>query len=138
MRGYLEKIPEIRFRVIPEGGVDSFSFLSWFLPSEKMTKAVVAELKEQGLLAGSFYWFVNNWHYISKWDHLKQAATLHNISAEQKAALLKLNDTKFDASDAIMSRCISTAISLVWTEDQIKEKGTKMVSVIKKVLGTSF
>ena len=138
LRGYLEKIPEMSFRVIPEGGVDSFSFLSWFLPSEKMTKAVVAELKEQGLLAGNFYWFVNNWHYISKWDHLKQAATLHNISAEQKAALLKLNDTKFDASDVIMSRCISTAISLVWTKDQIEEKGTKMVSVIKKVLGTSF
>ena len=137
LRGYLEQIPELCFRVIPEGGVDSCSFLSWFLPSEKMTKAVVEELKEQGILAGNFYWFDNNWHYISKWDHLKQAATLHNINADQKAALLKLNNTKFDASDGIMSRCISTAISLVWTEDQIKEKGAKMVSVIKKILGTS-
>ena len=136
LRGYLEQIPEISFRVVPDGGVDSCSFLSWFLPSEKITKAVVAELKEQGLLAGNFYWFVNNWHYISKWDHLKNAATLHNISNDQKAALLKLKDAKFEASDAIMSRCISTAISLVWTEAQIKEKGEKMVAVIRKVLET--
>jgi 8-amino-3,8-dideoxy-alpha-D-manno-octulosonate transaminase len=39
----------------------------------------------------------------------------------------------FAASDAVMSRCISTAISLAWTEEQIKEKGEKMVGVIKKV-----
>jgi 8-amino-3,8-dideoxy-alpha-D-manno-octulosonate transaminase len=134
LRTYLEQIPEISFRSIPEGGEDSCSFISWFLPTEELTKAVVAELKEQGILAGNFYWFVNNWHYISKWDHLKQVATLHNINADQKAALLKLNDTKFTASDAIMSRCISTAISMVWTDEQIKEKGEKLAAAIQKVL----
>lgn len=134
LRAYLEQIPEISFRVVPDGGEDSCSFLSWFLPTEELTKAVVAEMKEQGVLAGNFYWFVNNWHYISKWDHLRKASTLSALSDIQKNALLKLNDTKFPASDAIMSRCISTAISLVWTETQIKEKGEKMVSVIRKVL----
>jgi 8-amino-3,8-dideoxy-alpha-D-manno-octulosonate transaminase len=33
-----------------------------------------------------------------------------------------------------MSRCISTAISLLWTEEQIKEKGEKMVAAITEVL----
>jgi len=33
-----------------------------------------------------------------------------------------------------MSRCISTAIGASWTDDQIKEKGAKLVNVIKKVL----
>ncbi|MEO8173210.1 MAG: DegT/DnrJ/EryC1/StrS family aminotransferase [Sediminibacterium sp.] len=134
LRSYLEQIPEISFRVIPEGGEDSCSFISWFLPTEELTKAVVAELKEQGILAGNFYWYINNWHYISKWDHLKRAASLHNISNEQRAALLKLNETKFPASDAIMSRCISTAISMIWTDEQIEEKGEKMTAAIKKVL----
>ena len=134
LRAYLEQIPEISFRVIPEGGEDSCSFLSWFLPTEKITKAVVAEMKEQGILAGNFYWYVNNWHYISKWDHLKNAVTLNALSEMQKAVLLKLNNTPFPASDAIMGRCISTAISLVWTDEQIKEKGEKMIVVIKKVL----
>jgi 8-amino-3,8-dideoxy-alpha-D-manno-octulosonate transaminase len=134
LRSYLEHIPEVSFRVIPEGGVDSCSFISWFLPTEEITKEVVAELKEQGILAGNFYWFINNWHYIRKWDHLKEVKSLHNISNEQRAALLKLNETKFEASDAIMSRCISTAISLVWSDEQIKEKGEKLVAVIKKVL----
>ncbi len=134
LRAYLEQIPEISFRVIPDGGDDSCSFLSWFLPTEEITKAVVAEMKEQGILAGNFYWFINNWHYISKWDHLKNATTLNNISEAQKSALLKLKETSFPASDAIMSRCISTAISLVWTDEQIKEKGEKMVAAIQKIL----
>jgi len=134
LRSYLEQIPGISFRVIPDGGEDSCSFISWFLPTEEITKAVVAEMKVQGILPGNFYWYVNNWHYISKWDHLKQAHSLHNISDEQRTVLLKLNDTRFSASDAIMSRCISTAISLIWTDEQIKEKGEKMVTVIKKAL----
>jgi 8-amino-3,8-dideoxy-alpha-D-manno-octulosonate transaminase len=40
----------------------------------------------------------------------------------------------FTASHAVMNRCISTAISLTWTEEQIKEKGEKMVAVVKAVL----
>lgn len=134
LRTYLEQIPEVSFRVVPEGGDDSCSFVSWFLPTEALTKAVVAEMKEQGILAGNFYWFVNNWHYISKWDHLKNATTLSALSDVQKAAVLKLKEIDFSASDAIMSRCISTAVSLVWTDEQIRDKGEKMVAAIKKVL----
>lgn len=134
IRSYLEQIPEVTFRQVPEGGDDSCSFLSWFLPTEALTKAFVAEMKAQGILAGNFYWYANNWHYIKQWQHLQQATTLNNISAEQKNALTNLATQDFSASDAIMSRCISTAISLVWTNEQIKDKGEKMVAAIKKVL----
>lgn len=66
----------------------------------------------------------------------ENATTLNALSDVQKAALLKLKETDFSASDAIMSRCISTAISLVWTDEQIRDKGEKMVAAIKKVLHT--
>lgn len=134
LRAHLEAIPEIRFRKVPDEAGDSCSFLSWFLPTEELTKAVIAEMKEQGILAGNFYWYANNWHYISKWDHLKNATALNNLNNDQQQALLKLKETSFPTSDAIMSRCISTAISLLWTEEQIKEKGEKMVAAIRKVL----
>ncbi len=134
LRSHLEKIPEISFRQVPEGGDDSCSFLSWFLPNEKITKAVVEEFKVQGILAGNFYWFVNNWHYLSKWDHLKNAKTLHAISDLQQNALLQLKEMEFPGSDSIMCRCISTAISLLWTADQINDKAEKMVTAINKVI----
>ena len=134
LKAILSTVPEISFRSIPDPEGDICSFLSWFLPTEEVTKAVVAELKQQGILAGNFYWFDNNWHYIRKWDHLRQAASLNNLNDAQQQALKSLSGASFPASDRIMSRCISTAIGLLWTEEQTKEKGEKMVAVIKKVL----
>jgi 8-amino-3,8-dideoxy-alpha-D-manno-octulosonate transaminase len=134
LKEIMSAIPGISFRVVPDPEGDSCSFLSWFLPTEEATRAAVAAMKAAGILAGNFYWYDNNWHYIRKWDHLKTAQTLNGVSAEMKKALLHLADASFPASDAIMSRCVSTAISLLWTEEQIREKGAKMVSLITKVL----
>jgi 8-amino-3,8-dideoxy-alpha-D-manno-octulosonate transaminase len=134
LRAYLEAIPEVSFRKVPDEAGDSCSFLSWFLPTEALTKALVAELKEQGILAGNFYWYANNWHYISKWDHLKTAASLNRLSAQQEQVLLQLQTAQFTASNEIMSRCISTSISLLWTDEQIREKGEKLAAAVRKVL----
>ena len=134
LRQILSTIPEISFRRVPDEAGDSCSFLSWFLPTETITKAVVAEMKTQGILAGNFYWFVNNWHYISKWDHLKNAVTLNHLHPDVRAAVIHHANKDFSASDAVMSRCVSTAISLLWTEEQIKTKGEQMVHVINKIL----
>jgi 8-amino-3,8-dideoxy-alpha-D-manno-octulosonate transaminase len=85
-------------------------------------------------LAGNFYWYDNNWHYIRKWDHLKNAVSLNRLHDDQKTGLLQLAQQDFSASDAVMSRCVSTSISLLWSEEQIKEKGDKIVGVVKEVL----
>lgn len=132
LKNILAQLPEVSFRSIPDPAGDSCTFLCWFLPTEEITKATVAELKSQGVLAGNFYWFDNNWHYIRKWDHLKKATTLHALSAEQRDAVVHHANKDFAASDAVMGRCICTAISLLWTEEQIKEKGEKLVAAIKK------
>ena len=137
LKNMLKQIPEISFRVIPDENGDSCTFLSWFLPTEEITKAAVAEMKAAGILPGNFYWFDNNWHYIRKWGHLKNAAALNNLNKDQYDALIALQTKDLSASDAIISRCVSTAISLLWTEEQIKEKGEKMVGAIKKALQQS-
>jgi 8-amino-3,8-dideoxy-alpha-D-manno-octulosonate transaminase len=134
LKNILAQVPQISFRRIPDPAGDSCSFISWFLPTEEITRAVVAELKAQGIVAGNFYWFDNNWHYIRKWDHLKNAITLNSLSPELKERVMQQANKDFTASDAVMNRCISTSISLLWTGEQIKEKGEKMVNAIKKVL----
>jgi 8-amino-3,8-dideoxy-alpha-D-manno-octulosonate transaminase len=95
--------------------------LSWFLPTEKITRTVVNEFKAQNILAGNFYWYDNNWHYIRKWDHLKNSSSLSPLNDPQQEALKKLQSQDLSESDAIMSHCISSAISLLWTPDQIRE-----------------
>lgn len=137
LKQIISQVPEVSFRSVPDPSGDSCTFLSWFLPTEEITVAFVEEMKAQGVLAGNFYWYKNNWHYISKWDHLKSADFLNRQGHEITEKLRSYATQTFPASDAIMSRCISTAISLLWTEDQLKEKGEKMVASIKKALANS-
>jgi len=134
LKSILSTVSEISFRRIPDAEGDSCTFLSWMLPTEDIMAAVVAEMKAQGILAGNFYWFDHNWHYIRKWDHLKNATTLNALSPELKAAVIHHANKDFSASDAIMGRCISTAISLTWTDEQITDKGEKILAIISKVL----
>ena len=134
LRSYMEKVPGISFRVIPDPFGDSASFLSWFLPSQEKTEKAIEALKAAGIFAGNFYWFANNWHYIKKWNHLKKVKSLYALNADQVEALTKLDTTAFSASDAIMSRCISTAISLTWTEEQVHEKGAQFLKVLTEAL----
>ena len=135
IKAALEAIPEVSFRKVPDPSGDSCTFLSWFLPTAAQTQAVVDELKAQGILAGNFYWFNNNWHYVKKWDHLKNAITLNALHPDLKAAVIHHATKDFAASDAIMSRCISTLINIGWTDEQVQQKAAGLANAIKKVLG---
>jgi 8-amino-3,8-dideoxy-alpha-D-manno-octulosonate transaminase len=130
----LSSIPQVSFRKIPDPAGDSCTFLSWFLPAESDTRAVVEALRSEGILAGNFYWFDNNWHYIRKWDHLKNNVALSRLNNPQQDALAKLKEQEFAASNAIMSRCISTSISIAWTDEQVREKAERLVSAIRSVV----
>ena len=126
------QIPEVSFRRIPDPSGDSCTFLSWFLPTREIAQAIIQEMKAQNIMAGNFYWFDNNWHYIRKWDHLKNAVMLNALHPELKSAVVAQAGKDFSASDKILGRCISTAISLSLTEEQIIDKGNKIVAAIKK------
>jgi 8-amino-3,8-dideoxy-alpha-D-manno-octulosonate transaminase len=134
LKAALEEIPGISFRRIPDPAGDSCTFLSWFLPSDEEARAVIAELKTKNILAGNFYWFDNNWHYIRKWDHLKNAASLNNLHPDHSRAVREQANKDFSASDEVMRRCISTLINLSWTDEQVKEKAKGIAAAVKKVL----
>jgi 8-amino-3,8-dideoxy-alpha-D-manno-octulosonate transaminase len=134
LRSILSTISEVSFRRVPDEEGDSCTFLSWFLPTAEITKEVVTAMRSQGIIGGHFYWFDNNWHYISKWNHLKNSVTLNKLHPDLKAAVIHHANKDFSASDAVMSRCVSTLISLLWTDEQIQQKGQQMVTVIKRVL----
>lgn len=134
LKDILSQVPEVSFRRIPDPAGDSCTFLSWFLPTEQIAKAFVEEMKAQGILAGNFHWYQNNWHYITNWDHLKNANVLNKQNPLITEKLQSYASQTFAPSNAIISRCISTLINLSTTEEQVKDKGQKMVAAIKKAL----
>ena len=131
LRRALEPIEGIRFRKVPEGGVENYSFLSFFLPNAEKAKTIQKSLTDAGV-DGCFYWYDNNWHYYRKWDHLTQMKSLGNVSQEVKNQLPDYTQADFSKSDHWIGRTISCLIKLSWSEAEVNERASKMATVIGK------
>lgn len=128
MKTILSEISELKFRKIPDENGDSCSTLTLIFPSEQQTKKIADALKNEGV--GGFYWFENNWHYIRKWNHLKDVKTMIPLYEEHKNLLPDYASQDFSVSDEIMSRVVTFGISLTWSEQDAKERALKMKKVI--------
>jgi 8-amino-3,8-dideoxy-alpha-D-manno-octulosonate transaminase len=133
IREALSEIPEVTFRTVPEGGEESYGFLNFFLPDLETSRKVSNAFKAQGI-DGCFHYYDNNWHYIRKWDHLKDLKSLYPLPQEVKDGLAYLNDKSFPQSDHVIGRNISCLIKLSWTEGEVKARASKMVELIKASL----
>ncbi len=129
----LKTLDGVTFRRIPQGGKQNYSFLSFFLPTEELTKKVHSSLSERGVDA-CFYWFDNNWHYYRKWEHLTHMHSLGKLPEEIKEQLPDYSKSDFSASDHWMGRTISCLIKLSWTEEEVKERAEKMKNIVSEVL----
>ncbi|MGA9271167.1 MAG: L-glutamine--2-deoxy-scyllo-inosose aminotransferase KanB, partial [Lutimonas sp.] len=129
----LSQIPEVSFRRIPDPEGDSCGFLNFFMPTADMTSKVVQAFKDHGI--DSFWnYYENNWHYVRRWDHLKNAKSLFPISDEVRSRIEGIKDQKFPQSDDLMSRNISCLIKLSWEEQQVRDLGKRMAEAIRSVL----
>lgn len=129
----LSNVAGISFRRIPDQNGNTGSFLSFFLPNADQARLVAQALADAGL-GGNPYWFDNNWHYIRKWEHLKNGSFLNKLHPQHRDAIMAQAQKTFEQSDAVMSRCISSAISIAWTEEQTQHRAEQMVRIINKVL----
>lgn len=133
IRKELEQIPEVVFRTVPNGGEESYSFLSFFLPDLDIARKVSEAFKENGIDA-CFHYYDNNWHYIRKWEHLKDLKTLYPLSKELQQGLSYLKTKEFPQSDHYIGRNISCLIKLSWTEEEVKKRARKMLEIIKEII----
>jgi len=129
LREALETIPQVHFRTVPDGGEESYAFLNFFLPDLEAARQAMTALKSAGI-DGCFHYYDNNWHYIRKWDHLKQLKTLHPLSKELETGLSYLKSKSFDQSDLYIGRNISCLIKMSWTDGQVRERAEKMKTAI--------
>jgi 8-amino-3,8-dideoxy-alpha-D-manno-octulosonate transaminase len=133
IKNELATIPEIEFRTVPKGGIESCAFLSFFLPSLEISRKVSEAFKSNGIDV-CWNYFDNNWHYIREWHHLKDAKSLYPLSSEIKNALEELKTQNFSQSDFYIGRNISCLIKLSWTEEEVRERALKMRNCINEVL----
>jgi 8-amino-3,8-dideoxy-alpha-D-manno-octulosonate transaminase len=133
LRKALSEIPEVTFRTVPDGGEESCAFLNFFLPDAVTADKVSKAFSVNGIDA-CWNYFNNNWHYIRKWEHLKDVKSLYPLSEDVKKSLSNLKNKDFSKSDYYISRNISCLIKLSWTETEVNERAQKMVNAIKSIL----
>lgn len=137
LKNTLQQVDGLTFRRISDPGGDAGSFLSFMLPTEDMAREAVKGFEAAGL-GGNFYYYDNNWHYVRKWQHLQNMSSMNRLHEDQKKQVMHYTNQAFPASDAIISRNISSAISLVWTEEQAQERADKMAEVLRSVIARSL
>ena len=132
----LSKHEQITFRNIPDENGDSYTFLSFMLPTEADTRALLAKFAEKGIDACQ-YWYDNQFHYWKNWQHL------HNLSSTNKLPLHALTIPqdykiiKFPISDDIISRNISMIVKLGWSDAELDMRIEKIHQALNEVFNSS-
>jgi 8-amino-3,8-dideoxy-alpha-D-manno-octulosonate transaminase len=135
LKGLLSEIEGITFRRMEDPEGDSATFLNFFMPTKELSQKVMAQFAEDGI-GGFNYWYTNMYHFINQWDHIKELRmpfkmAIHHLGAPQDYAALEL-----PKSQEVIGKLISLGIKANWTEAERADFGTKMVTSIKKVLGS--
>lgn len=133
LREALEGIEGVDFRRVPEGGVESYAFLNFFLPDEITAKKAHTALGESGVDV-CFYWYDNNWHYYRKWEHLLNLKSLGKLPQAIYNQLPDYSNSDFSKSDRWVGRNISCLIKLGWSEEEVKLRAKKMAAVIRAIV----
>lgn len=128
----IEKLEGITLRRVPEGGIQNYSFLNFFLPTETLARKAQKDLVAAEVDA-CFYWYDNNWHYHKKWEHLKNLQSLGPVSEQVKKSMGS-NENNFTASDHWMGRTVSCLIKLSWTEEEVTQRAETLHRILKKIL----
>ena len=132
IRKELENLDGLTFRSVPKGGVESYAFLNFFLNDLDTARKVNSAFKSNGIDV-CFHYYDNNWHYVRKWEHLKNQKSLVPFSKELKKGLSYLKKKSFDKSDHFIGRNISCLIKLSWTESEVMKRARIMASIIRSI-----
>jgi 8-amino-3,8-dideoxy-alpha-D-manno-octulosonate transaminase len=134
LKDALSAVPQVTFRRLPDPDGDSATFLTFFMPTAESAHRVAAALKAAGV-DGAFHWYDNNWHYIRKWDQLKERKFMHPLYKEMSGLLPDYSKADFAASDALISRAISVGIKMGWSAEEVHRRADKIVEVLRTVSG---
>ena len=129
----LSKTEGISFATIADPDGDSATFLNMFLPDTAAAKAVVDEFNKAGV-AGFNYWFINMYHFINQWDHIKQLKTASKLAVEVLGAPQDYVNLELPKSQEVIGRLISFGIRCTWTEEEVHTLAKNISACVEKVL----
>jgi 8-amino-3,8-dideoxy-alpha-D-manno-octulosonate transaminase len=129
----LSKTEGISFARIADPAGDSATFLNILLPDPEAAKRTVDEFNAAGV-AGFDYWFLNMYHFINQWDHIKEMKTASKLPIELVGAPQDYTKLDLPKTQEVIGRLISFGIRCTWTEEDVKKLAANISQCVNKAL----
>ncbi|MBS1557830.1 MAG: DegT/DnrJ/EryC1/StrS family aminotransferase [Bacteroidetes bacterium] len=129
----LSKVPGLSFSKLPDPSGDSATFLNLFLPDTESAKRVIDEFNKAGV-AGFNYWFLNMYHFINQWDHLKELKVAAKLPIHLLGAPQDYKNLHLPKSQEVVGRLISFGIRCTWTGEEVKALANKIAGCVTKAM----
>jgi 8-amino-3,8-dideoxy-alpha-D-manno-octulosonate transaminase len=129
----LSKTPGIGFATIADPNGDSATFLNILMETPEAAQAVVNEFNNAGV-AGFDYWFLNMYHFINQWDHIKDMRTASKLTVELVGAPQDYNGLHLSKTQNVIGRLISFGIRCTWTEEDVQKLAANISVCVNKAL----
>lgn len=133
MQDMLSKTEGISFAKLADPDGDSATFLNILLPDTETAKRAVNEMKAAGV-AGFDYWFLNMYHFINQWDHIKNMQTVSKLPVEVLGAPQDYKNLHLPKTQEVVGRLISFGIKYKWTEEDMKSLAGKISACVQKAM----
>ncbi len=129
----LSQTEGISFARVADPAGDSSTFLNMMLPDTETAQRVVDELNKAGV-GGFNYWFLNMYHFINQWDHLKNMKTVAKLPAEAFGIPQDYNNLQLPKTQEVIGRLVSFVIRCTWTEDEVRGLAQKIAGCVKAAM----
>ncbi len=133
MTDHLKDVPGVSFASIPDPSGDSATFLNILFPDTESAKQVVDAFTKAGV-SGFNYWYINMYHFINQWGHLKDLKSAAPLPIHHYERSQDYNKLHLPKSQEVVGRLISFGIRCTWKESEVIELTEKMKVSIEKVL----
>ncbi len=129
----LSQTEGISFSHLSDPDGDSATFLNFFLPDTETAKRTVDELNKAGI-GGFNYWFLNMYHFINQWDHLKTMQTASKLPAQVFGMSQDYTTLELPKSQEVIGRLISFGIRCTWTDEEVVTLANNIATCAKKAM----
>jgi len=135
MQKLLAKNPNISFAKVGDPDGDSATALNIFLPDTASAQRTVKEFNSAGV-AGFDYWFLNMYHFINQWDHLKNLQTVSKLPIQVLNQPQDYNKMQLPKTQEVVGRLITFSIRCTWTEEQMTELANNIMLCVDRAMKT--
>ncbi len=129
----LSQTEGITFAHLSDPDGDSATFLNFFLPDTETAKRTVDEMNKAGI-GGFNYWFLNMYHFINQWDHLKTMQTASKLPAQVFGMSQDYTTLELPKSQEVIGRLISFGIRCTWTDEDVVALANNIATCAKKAM----